>query len=575
MGKRKKNSHDHVVSTRNDVNITAPLFNKFIMKLSEHKIVVAIFILCFIIYNTYTLIRMSGDTIPAAYLPFNIIYYHDLFFEHFFVQDAINTHYFFTNVNGHLLSIFPIVTPIVITPFVYVCSVGMSPDQVSLFVGQIARTASAGITALAVCVFYLIVKRFVSKKISIFSALLFAFATSTWSISSQALWQQGMVELLLLLMIYIIIKNEEAGSPRYFICLGVLSGLFVFCRPPDAILLLPILGYILLRNFKYTLPYAAAAIVSGLPFLIYNLYFFGNLFGGYVQNLQKFDVSGSVFFNFLGLLVSPNKGLFIFSPILILGIFGFFYLNTIHNSNIKLLFQWFAPTLILQIIIYAFFSDWGGGYSYGPRFLTSLMPLLCIYLALFLSEFEAHFSTGIFAYAKLAGVILLVIFSIAIQFIGVFYFPYLYDTNYSQPWDLSKPVIINSLHDGMTQIDTFVVQSIPPLPPFFYYSRSDTQSIQHAIYARNHGDYETAVKYYKKSLQTDSDTYIVWNDLGSCQMKVGQYEDALQSYDRALAINPEDSNVWYNKATVLASLHRFNESRDAYATATRLKTPAV
>jgi len=569
MGKRKKTSQTPISSSEEKTNNSVSCFYKYTATLSEHKILIALFILCFVIYNTYTLIRMSGDTIPASYLPFSVIYYHDLFFEHFF--DSVTPHYFFTNVNGHILSIFPIVTPILVTPFVYVCSLGMTPDQLSLFVGQIARTMSAGITAFGVCVFYLIVKRFVSKDLAIISALLFAFATSTWSISSQALWQQGMVELLLLLMIYLIIKNEESESSKYFVGMGVISGLFIFCRPPDAILLVPIIGYVLFRYSKYKIHYFTAAVISGFPFLIYNLFFFGNVFGGYVQNLQKFDLSGNVLFNFLGLLISPNKGLLIFSPIIILGIFGFFHLKNINNANIRELFRWFAPVLIIEMIIYAFFSDWGGGYSYGPRFLTALMPLLCIYIALYLSDFKTKFSAKFSDYLKVVGILILVILSVVVQFIGVFYFPYLYDSNYSHPWDISKPVILNSLNDGMTHIDTFAIQSIPPLPPLFYYSSSDTQSIQFAMNARDNGNYETAIKYYKKSLQVNPNSYIVWNDLGGCQMELGQYDDALDSYNRGLAINPDGSTLWNNKATVLGFLHRYNESREAYENAIRLK----
>jgi len=570
MGNRKKSS-----TLQTDPSKTKPfdILNSFlksgVSKISENKIVIIIFILCFIIYNTYTTIRMSGDTIPAAYLPFSIIYYHDLFFEQFCAQNF--NAYFFTNVNGHLMSIFPIVTPILITPFVFLCSFGMSPDQVSLFVAQIARTTSAGIAALAVCIFYLVVIRLVPEKIAILSSLIFAFATSTWSTSSQALWQHGMIELLLLLMIYIIVKNEDAFSRRSFIYLGLLSGVFVFCRPPDAILLIPILGYVFFRNFKYSIYYIAPAILSGLPFLAYNLYFFGNILGGYVQNFQKFDLSLDVLFNYLGLFISPNKGILIFSPILILAIFGYFSLKSINNKNVSLLLHWFGPILILDTLVYSFFGDWGGGYSYGPRYLTALVPVLSIYVALSLSDFWAHFHVSAYNYLKTGVIASLLIFSVAIQFIGVFYFPYLYDANYSQPWDLSKPVIINSMQDGKAQIDTFVIQSIPPLPPLFYYSRSDSQTFQYAKVAREAGDYPTAAGYYEKYLQTNPNSSIGWNELGSCQMKLGQYEDALQSYDRSLAISPDNENMWTNKAIALQSLHRFNEARDAYDTALRLK----
>jgi tetratricopeptide (TPR) repeat protein len=227
------------------------------------------------------------------------------------------------------------------------------------------------------------------------------------------------------------------------------------------------------------------------------------------------------------------------------------------------LFQWFGPVLILSTLVYSFFEDWGGGYSYGPRFLTALVPILCIYVAIFLSEFQAHFRAGRFDYIKTGVIVVLLIISIVIQFIGVFYFPYLSDTQFPEPWDASRPIIINSLNDGITQIDTFAIQSIPPLPPFFYYSKSDYQSIMYAVNAREAGDYTTAVYYYKKSIQTNPNSYGVWNDLGNCQMILGQFDDALQSYDRALAIDPTNEIVSSNRARALQSIQAYNESQEA------------
>jgi len=567
MGRHKKTNipqkeEKPVFACEDPTPATTNVFKKILSLLSENKIVIGIFILCFVIYNTYTYVRMSGDTIPAAYLPFSIIFYHNPFFEQFSTGDIAANAYAFVNVNGHLMSIFPIVTPILITPFVFLCSFLMSPDNFTLYIWQIARTASAGIAALAVCIFYLVMIRLVPKKIATISSFIFAFATSTWSISSQALWQHGMVELLLLLMIFIIIKNEEEVSARSFVYLGIVSGLFIFCRPPDAILLIPVLGYVFLKERKYWASYIGTAIISGLPFLVYNLYYFGNVFGGYVQNIQKFDFGLNFLFNYMGLFVSPNKGLLIFSPILILAIFGYLRLNSIKNNNIMTLMQWFGPVLILNTLVYSFFGDWGGGYSYGPRFLTGLVPVLCIYAGIFLSDFQAHFRAGAYDYIKTGIIAVLLIISVVIQFTGVFYFPYLSDANnYAEPWDTGKPVILNSLNDGITHIDTFVIQSIPPLPPIFYYSASDYQSIMYATYAREAGDYRTAADYYKKSIKTNPDSYIVWNDLGSTEMRLGNYGDALQSYDRALALNPANEIVASNRAQALQSLQMYNGSQ--------------
>ena len=510
---------------------------------------------------------MSGDTFPAGYLPFSIIYYHDLFLEHFANANFVYNAYAFANVNGHLVSLFPIVTPVLITPFVFLCTLGMAPGHAILHVTQIARTSAAGIAALAACTFYLIVVRFVPRKIAIPSTLIFAFATSTWSISSQALWQHGMIELLLLLMIYAVIKNEEKSSPVWFVVLGILSGLLVFCRPPDALLLIPILGYVVLLNRKYVIHYLVPAILAGLPFLAYNEYYFGSIAGGYAQNLPLFDLSTNFFPTFASLLISPNKGLFVFSPVLLLAFIGYFRVKSIDNKTISRLLWWFGPALVLETILYGFFGDVGGGYSYGPRFLTSLVPVMCIYVALFLSDTAAQFRARARDYLKTGVIAAFVIFSVAVQFIGAFYFPYLNDAHSPQPWDSAHPLIISSYQDGTAGLDTFVIQSIPPLPPWYYYSKNDewkALDIQKTLAA---GDYQTAVWYYENDIQENPDAYILWNNLGACQMKLGKCGDALSSFNQSLEINPQFIEASENQAVALQAIGQENASGTVNTTA--------
>jgi len=540
------------------------ILKKGILKIKENGILIVIFLFCFGIYNTYTLIRGSGDTMPAAYLPLSIIYYHDLFLEHFFTNpQTVSDAYAFTTVNGHLMSIFPIVIPVLITPVVFLCTGGMTPDQAVLNLGFIARMISAGIAALAVSTFYLVVIRFVPRKTAIISTLIFAFATSTWSIGSQALWQHGMIELLLLLILYAIIRNEEHPSPAWFIIAGILSGLLVFCRPPDALLLIPVLGYVVLMNRKYLVHYCIPAVLSGLPFLAYNWYFFGNVFGGYVQNLDKFDLSIHAISNYAGLLLSPNKGLFIFSPVLILAIFGYFRLGAPEDNRITRIFQWFGPVLILETIVYCFFSDWGGGYSYGPRYMTGLLPLLCIYVAIFLSDTAARFRAGMHDYLKVGAIAVLIIFSVIVQFIGVFYFPYLADAHYPRPWDSSNPLIISSLQDGIEHLDTFAVQSIPPFPPLYYYTRDDAWKYLNVTAVMSAGDYSTAASYYVEYLRENPDSpnsFVMWNNLGCCLLKLKEYDKAIISFDRALAINPQYKAAELNRAAAVQLLAGANRT---------------
>jgi hypothetical protein len=444
-----------------------------------------LFILIYIIYNTVSRMTMSGDTNPAAFLPLALILHQTVYFDTFVGAGlGPSVAYAFPLVNGHYVSLFPIVTPVLITPVYFVSYVlytvfSVPFDTTGIMV--LAKTSATIIAALS-CVFvYLAGKELFSKKIALLTALVYAFATSTWSVSSQALWQHGTVELLLILMIYLVIKNERERSRKTIIFMGLLTGLFLFNRPPDAVLLLPIIGYVILYERQNLPVYAISAAATGLPFLVYNLSIFGNVFGGYQQNLGFFTFSFDSIGNFFGLIIAPNVGLLIFSPVLVLSVFGYLRLNSISPERIRQVLFVFGPVIILEILVYSFFGLWESSvaYSYGQRFLTGFVPVLAIFFGIVLNEFfiaePKTFRTRIFQ----SFIILLIVSSVIIQVIGVFLYPLLPDrsTSSEKSWDWEHSIIIESYWYGISHIDSITTYSFPPLPPLFNLQLTNSPTI--------------------------------------------------------------------------------------------------
>ena len=80
-----------------------------------------LFLLVYIVYNTVSRMTMSGDTNPAAFLPLALILHQTVFFDAFVGAGlGPNVAYAFPLVNGHYVSLFPIVTPVLITPVYFV-----------------------------------------------------------------------------------------------------------------------------------------------------------------------------------------------------------------------------------------------------------------------------------------------------------------------------------------------------------------------------------------------------------------------------------------------------------------------
>jgi hypothetical protein len=435
------------------------------------KEVLLLFLVCFLVYNTSTFIRMSGDTTPAQIIPLNLLKYGEISFDRFFPDfNNPSNLYAFVNIQGHYYSYFPIVTPILITPLYIIpyilISVAGTPLNIGL-IASLARFASAIVAATGVVIVYLNAQALFSKTSVYLTTITYAFGTATWAISSQALWQQGMIELLLALLIFTIIRNEAREAGWHLMVLGILSGLLAMARPPDALLLIPVLLYILWHHRQKAHLYFIPGILSAFPFILYNFLVFGSPLGGYEKTAALMGISTAIPIRFLGYLFAPNMGFFIFSPILIFGLAGYFRTADIRNLRLQEILALYGPTLILSIVGYSFYADWAGA-AYGPRYLTGFLPVYILYVGLFLDHILRD-SKGWKKSTVIAAFGLLLLLSVGIQVIGAFYYPFVTDVNMDdrRVWDPHDLLILRSYQDGADRIDVLRVNTMPPLPPLF------------------------------------------------------------------------------------------------------------
>jgi len=477
MKQKKDVRQKSIPATNNTPEMTREDLADRLLDLATRFDFLILFILVYVVYNTVSRMTMSGDTNPAAFLPLALILHQTVYFDAFIGAGlGPGVAYAFPLVNDHYVSLFPIVTPVLITPVYFVSYLlytvfSLPFDTASIMI--LAKTSATIIAALSVVFVYLAGKELFPKKIALLTALVYAFATSTWSVSSQALWQHGTVELLLILMIYLVIRNEREQSRNTIIFLGLLSGLFLFNRPPDAVLLLPIIGYVIWYERQNLPVYAVSAAATGIPFLAYNLSIFGNVFGGYRQNLDLFSFSPGFIGNFAGLLIAPNVGLLIFSPVLVLSVFGYLKLHTISLVRIRQVLVMFGPVIVLQILVYSFFELWGsaGAFSYGQRFLTGFIPVLAIFIGIAVNEFFIAGPKTSGTRAVQAAIILLIVSSVIVQVIGVFFYPLLPDRSAGslEPWNPDHNPVIESWWYGISHTDSITTYSFPPLPPLFHW----------------------------------------------------------------------------------------------------------
>jgi len=334
---------------------------------------------CLLVYNANRRAISAGDTYPARYLPFAIWRYHSVLLDPvatLTAQGRGDTAFWMVHVpGGHVISLYPVVLPVLIAPL-YLPAVGTLrlrgwTDGRLDHVARVMEKLSASlIAALSASLLYLLLRRRAAAPVALLLTLAYAFGTTTWVIGSQALWQHGMAELLVIGALLLL--TGPCTAPRA-LAAGLLCGLIAGNRPPDAILAAALGAYGLFwAGRRAALLAAAAALPMGLV-LLYNLGVAHNLAGGYGRVGKATFLQHDLLSGLGGLLFSPTRGLFVFSPFLLFLVLA--WRHPPRDRGERGLTLAMSAGVVLQLLLYAK-ADWRGGISWGPRYMTDLLPLL-------------------------------------------------------------------------------------------------------------------------------------------------------------------------------------------------------
>jgi hypothetical protein len=249
--------------------------------------------------------------------------------------------------------------------------------------------------AAAVYVVYKIARLYFRETTSAFLAFSYAFATISWPFAT-FLFQSDTSAMFDVLAAYFVLKmGRETPNSRtwwyaLFAGLAVSGGLVV--DYVNAIFILVILGFIILSQrtmtdrapLKEAIFFVAASLVGIIVVLYYNAISFGSPF---VTSEQLYLHSSSFFGDFgypiyEGLvldLFTPYRGLFIYCPILVLGVVGILFATSPRFPKKIRREVLFMTALFLAILLpYAAWYDPDGGLSFGPRFIVASIPFLLL-----------------------------------------------------------------------------------------------------------------------------------------------------------------------------------------------------
>jgi hypothetical protein len=245
-------------------------------------------------------------------------------------------------------------------------------DTTAFYIGKLAASLFA---AAAAALLYLAARRWVNWRYALLLAFAFGVGTATWSATSQALWQHGPTSFFLMLGTYLFIR----GGNLNLAVAGTSFAAAVACRPLAVVFGVAFVTHLLIVNRRGALHFAIGAVPVGVALAFYNYYWLGTpLRSGQMSALNGyFDFWATPFLEGLaGILISPSRGLFVFSPFLLLALPGTFLAwRRKEYTDLRPL----SVAVLLVLIVHAKWPFWWGGHSYSYRIIVDLAgPLVLL-----------------------------------------------------------------------------------------------------------------------------------------------------------------------------------------------------
>jgi len=345
----------------------------------------------------------------------------DEYAQHIDLEDDIRV----MSSKGHIYSVYPVATPIISAPFLWLANEYFSlrnsqdffaylkknhPNDVT---GKLEKAIASVIAAAAAVPMYLIGRvSQLDQKRSIILALLFALASSMWSTASRAMWQHGPSVLFLTISLLIMVAARKKESLISYA--GFFIAIAYIIRPNNSLSVILTSLYVLINHRRFFLYYILSAAVVAIPFLFNNWVTHGVLLPAYYfQLFNKLTSTPAGFFEaFAGTMISPSRGLFIFTPLYIFSVYGMYLEFRKGNFQIQQPHPYLLAIIIGHWLVVSSFADWDGSVSIGPRYFVDITPYLFFFLIPVLHDFGTALHSTFWRYAFVTTALI----SILIQF---------------------------------------------------------------------------------------------------------------------------------------------------------------
>jgi hypothetical protein len=318
----------------------------------------------------------------------------------------------------------------------------------------IAVMAASLLTALAVALLYIAARRRVSRGRALAIAIALGVGTGFWPLVSQTLWQHETAILGLAIAVAAFTMSPDGLDPRAAVGAALGLALAGAARPQLAPVVAVMLAGIWVRAPRRAALAATAVVVASAAAL---MFFYWRWFGAPLGAQSMVLASNNAihgtrswfdwrFGGLAGLLISPSRGLLIFSPVVAVALVGF---RDAFRASWQSPLRWCALAAVAQFLLYGSYSVWWAGHTYGPRYMLDVLPLLVPPAAAAIALVRLRSVAGAVCTAALA-------WSMVIAETGAFCYPHDQwnsdpadiDRDHARLWSWSDPQFVRCWRSG-------------------------------------------------------------------------------------------------------------------------------
>lgn len=238
---------------------------------------------------------------------------------------------------------------------------------------DIAEFLAKILAALSVSLIFLLYVRFTGEYwLSGIAAAVFGLATSHLSIHAGGLWSHNVTLFLSLTVIMLLTSGKEVQIlfTAPILILGYST------RPDFSLVIAGSIVYLIINHRNIAIKFLLLLGISTIPLLLWSDLCFGNWLPPYALEGYRWDLRAFPE-GIIGQFFSPNRGLFIFNPILMLSFLGIFDSWTQFDDP-RHLFKILGIICLSFSLLIGSFTCWWGGYTYGPRLYSPALGLLVL-----------------------------------------------------------------------------------------------------------------------------------------------------------------------------------------------------